>query len=137
MAESYPAGIPSHLLPANIRRLVELIGLSATLKLMEVYGGAYCYVPKPADLSADHALVQLLGIEAAQALAREVQGDRLRLARGCAAVRAVRDAAIVHDYYVLHQSQVALARKYRLDERTVRAIVNRTALPMAQADLFG
>ncbi|BBL70349.1 hypothetical protein MoryE10_09550 [Methylogaea oryzae] len=115
---------------------MDWIGLPATLRLVEARGGAYVYVPKPGDLNADCALVGIVGHDAALLLAREFPGAELPVAKASAAMRAVRDAAICHDYYVLHKSQATLALAYRLDVRTIRNIVNRTALH-DQLDMFG
>ena len=134
MAE--PAAYAHGMLPRSLAELERIIGLPATIKLVDAYGGATQYVPRPASLTPEHALVALLGWEPACALAENYGGDILHIAKGCAALRAARNAQIVHDHYRLGKPQRQLALEYHLDERHIRTIVTRTAMRSEQIDLF-
>jgi Mor family transcriptional regulator len=110
------------LLPYILQDLVALIGLPATMKLVEQYGGIRLYVPKN-DMADNHELVKLIGREAAQQLQNEYAGEShfdIPLAMG--AMRAVRNANIRTDRQEMSVSETA--RKYRTTERHIRFICN-------------
>jgi hypothetical protein len=54
--------------PANLEPFVVAIGVEATAKLLEAFGGTKVYVPKSPD--ATSPLVEAVGMDAAQALAK-------------------------------------------------------------------
>ena len=82
-------------LPPRLAALAALIGLPATLRLVEARGGTRIYVPDEA--SNDHWLARLIGLPALQHLVAQHARDYLELDRGASALRAVRDRQIVAD----------------------------------------
>jgi hypothetical protein len=58
--------VPSHLVPENVRTIIDLIGLSATIKLVEAYGGTHL-VPKTVRQEGQYfaALSEAVGVEPA------------------------------------------------------------------------
>jgi hypothetical protein len=104
------------LLPPKIRELDELIGITAALQLVDHYGGTHVYVP--AAPPADHPLVKLIGLEAAQLLARRWPSEYVKLPRCAALMRAERDERI-RTRHAAGESGPALARAFRMTERNV------------------
>lgn len=111
-------------LPPRLAHLVSIIGLAATLRLIEARGGTRLYVPKRPD--EDRLLVKLIGRPAAARLVRAYPGESLELDRGVRALRAVRDRALADDFETLSASKLAL--KYQLTERGVWKILNRARI---------
>lgn len=105
-------------LPASARDLAGLIGLPATLRLVEGWGGVMrLYVPK--DLAADHELARALGLEAARALVGVYGGDYLPSVPRCAdALRQARNRALLRRR-AEGASPAVLALEFGLTERQV------------------
>lgn len=123
-------------LPERARVIAELIGLPATLKLVERFGGVRVYVPQ--TMPPSHALVDLLGADAAERLSRAFGGDEhFDVPRCTLAARRLRDAALIADF-LDGTSHRALALKYRLTERAVRKIIARAGITAddRQPELF-
>lgn len=113
-------------LPERARAIAELIGMPATLKLVERYGGMRIYVPQ--TIPPAHTLVDLIGRDAAERLARAFGGDEhFDLPRCTVAARRVRDALLVADF-LAEMSHRQLAGKYQLTERGVRKIIARAGI---------
>lgn len=64
--------------PASLVSLAELIGMAATLRLVEAYGGDGVYVPQTVD--PDKPFVQIAGLTAAEILVQHYGGERLEIA---------------------------------------------------------
>lgn len=123
-------------LPERARAIAELIGLPATLKLVERYGGVRIYVPQ--TMPPSHALVGLLGVDAAERLSRAFGGDEhFDVPRCTLAARRARDATLVADF-LAGMSHRNLALNYQLTERAVRKIIARAGITAddRQPELF-
>ncbi len=119
-------------LPPLLQDFVEVIGLPATLKLVEHFGGVRIYVPSdPERLSADHALVRALGPGAAERLTQYSPNAEIAVPRCLAAIRRVRDAEIRRAHHEEGVTAARLARAHALTERQVYAILS---LPFDQED---
>ncbi|MBF0444838.1 MAG: hypothetical protein HQL68_04565 [Magnetococcales bacterium] len=109
-------------LPESIQPLVELIGLSEVLNLVQKCGGLeviFSRNPKP-----DSILVQGVGMDIAIKLGRYYGGERVSIPKAEAMVKQLRNRAIIADAdNGLTDNQ--LAAKYKLTTRWVREIVNR------------
>ena len=105
-------------LPASARDLASLIGLPATLRLVEGWGGTMrLYVPKA--MAQDHELARALGLEAARALSGVYGGDYVPSIPRCAdALRQARDRALLRRR-AEGASPAALAQEFGLTERHV------------------
>lgn len=79
-------------LPESLREVVDLIGLQATLKLVEHLGGIVLYVP--AELTADHRIAKAIGMRAATLLWERYQADTIEVPRCHEALRLARNAEI-------------------------------------------
>jgi hypothetical protein len=112
------------LLPPRLREFVRLIGLPATLRLVEHYGGLRIYIPaRPAP---DHPFAELIGFDKLSVLSAEyaVDGTGLRfvLPKAQRAFDAIRNEQIRTDFST-GKSVRALATEHRLVERQVARIV--------------
>jgi len=116
--------LASELLPPRLREFVRLIGLPATLRLIERYGGLRIYIP--AHPAPDHPLASLIGFDKLRALSDEyaVDGIGLRfvLPKAKRAFDAIRNERIRTDFST-GKSVRALAAEHRLVERQVARIV--------------
>jgi Mor family transcriptional regulator len=114
--------IDTDLLPPLLQELVALIGLTATMKLVERYGGVRLYVPKRAP-DQDHELVQLIGTEAVSKLVAAYGGEvHFDVPLAQRALRAVRSTQIRIKRATCSVRELAL--EYRTTERNIRLICN-------------
>lgn len=104
-------------LPESLRDVVELIGLAATLRLVEHYGGLIkLYVPR--EMEPDHHLARAIGLTAARKLAERYGADCVTSIPRCAdGIRRLRDAEIVRR--AAKETPAALALLYGMTERNV------------------
>jgi hypothetical protein len=116
--------LASELLPPRLREFVRLIGLPATLRLIERYGGLRIYIP--AHPAPDHPLAGLIGFDKLRALSDEyaVDGIGLRfvLPKAKRAFDAIHNERIRTDFST-GKSVRALAAEHCLVERQVARIV--------------
>ncbi|KLN57653.1 Mor transcription activator family protein [Variovorax paradoxus] len=116
--------LAAELLPPRLQEFVRLIGLSATMLLVERFGGLRIYIP--ASPTQDHPFAELIGFEKLCALSAEYgidgTGLRFELPRALRALNAVRNARIRSDF-VDGKSVRTLAAEHRLTERHVTRIV--------------
>lgn len=126
-------GLDESLLPGVLQEIAGLIGLPATLRLMQNYSGVRLYVP--ARFDPDHPLVKIVGHAAALKLVENFGGEEhFDIPKARAAVIAVRNASIRAEYCELSQRQLAL--KYNLVERQVRNILAGVEADDGQDNLF-
>lgn len=112
--------VDESLLPGILQEIAELIGLPATLKLVQHYGGVRLYVPK--HLSEDHILITIIGEAAALKLVERFGGlDHFDIPKAQAISIALRNAKIHEEKPTSSVRQLAL--KYHLTERQVRKIL--------------
>lgn len=108
-------------LPESLRDVVELIGLTATLNLVENFGG-HIALSVPREIEPDHPIAIAIGITAARKLSAHYGGDRLRNIPLCVAgLRRIRDAEIRRR--AGGETAVALAREFSMTERHVWRIL--------------
>ncbi len=117
--------ISVELLPPKLQEFVRLIGVAATLKMVEKYGGLRIYIPVKA--TPDHEFAKLIGVENLAKLGK-VFGleDHFQLPKAQAALRALRDTKIATEYGP--KSVRTLAAEYRLTERGVWAILAKSSI---------
>lgn len=118
-----PDAIDVSLLPPLLQEMVGLIGMPATMRLVQKYGGVRIYVPKRVE--PDHELARLIGLSNAEALSDAYGGDdHFDVPKGEIALKAVRNATIRS----LRAEGVSIRNLSlnpefgRLTERTIRAI---------------
>jgi hypothetical protein len=122
-------------LPPQLTELCDLIGLPATLKLVEHLGGSCIDVPS--RFRDDFVLVPLVGHKTAARVVSYYAGDRLYIAKADQALRAQRNIEISRRYEG-GASVFALAREYHLTMRQVQNILKRpeTLRESPQQSLF-
>lgn len=121
-------------LPATLQEVAELVGLPATIALVERWGGIRVFVPRADNLHEAHPLVQALGPEAARKLAEYFDGSELPVPRAAAALRRLRDETI---RAARGEAPAArLAREHGLTERQIYAIWAAEVVDDGQAALF-
>lgn len=113
------------LLEPLLRDWVQLIGVNATLAIVEKHGGTLLNIPMKAGENAD--LVALVGAEKAAILGRHYGKERPLVPKALDALRAARDQAIRSQRK--HKSMRQLAREYGLGERRIRQITSGEASP--------
>lgn len=118
---------PAHTLPADpgeldvqlleplLQDFVRLIGLPATLAMVERFGGTRLPIAIKAEESAD--LVACIGAEKAAILGRHYGAERPLIPKALPALQAVRNKRIRAELCSMSVRQVAL--KYKLGERRV------------------
>lgn len=122
------------LLPQSMADLVDIIGLPAVLNLMGAFGGTEFWVPE--KLVHNHPLVSAIGAEAAQTLCEYMARERIKVPRGAAIRREVRNRAIRRERQ--EGAKLAeLALRYGMTDRQVLNILNSDPEDDRQQDLFG
>lgn len=125
--------LSTELLPKVLQEFVRLIGLHATMLLVERFGGLRIYIPL--NPTADHQFAQIIGFENLVKLSQEYgREDHFELPKAARALRALRDAKMRAEYGPKSLRQ--LAAEHQLTERQVTRIVG-AAVNDDQAELFG
>lgn len=119
-------------LPGILRDLVDLIGLTGTLTLVEHYGGVRLYVPVKYD--PGHPLVKQIGHYAASKLIEVYAGEHFDMPKAEKALRAVRNRKIRAMYG--QKSQRRLAMEFGLTEKQIRNILADMSTEYTQEKLF-
>lgn len=128
------ADLSTELLPKVLQEFVRLIGLHATMLLVEKFGGLRVYIPL--NPTADHHFAQLIGLSNLEKLS-QVYGreDHFELPKAQRALLALRNAKIMAEYGPKSIRQ--LAAEYQLTERHVTRLVGAAARNEDQSELFG
>lgn len=117
------------LLPPRLQEFARVIGLDATMRLVERYGGRRIYVP--ATPRPGHPLAELIGHERFVLLCEEFSADghglRFELPKADRVLNALRNARIRADYGT-RKSLRKLALEHGLTERHIARIVADAAL---------
>jgi Mor family transcriptional regulator len=114
------ADLSTELLPKVLQEFVRLIGLHATMLLVQRFGGLRIYIPL--NPTADHHFAQLIGLHNLQKLS-QVYGreDHFELPKAERALLALRNAKIKAEYGPKSIRQ--LAAEHQLTERHVTRLV--------------
>lgn len=111
-----------------VRTLVETIGLGATQRLVQEFGGKQLRIPDGSGRTGTFStwLDEALGIEAARKLRAMFGGESITVPKLHAQTLAARDRLIVADYDG-GLPMIELIRKYSLTQRQIRTILCRPA----------
>ena len=107
-------------LPGSLAEIARVIGVSATLKLIERFGGTRLYVPGAKRLTEDHVIARTIGLAAARAIVKIWGEDRLEIPRAARALRLARNRAVRRESSTLSVPKLAL--KWGLTERQIYQI---------------
>lgn len=122
-------------LPASLADIIDAIGIAATLKLVEAFGGIRIYVPSEDTLHEGHPLVRAIGMEAAVKLARLYPSEFIEPPRATAYMREIRNAAVREG--MENASAAELARRFQTTRRNIfRIMAAGPELEDPQPDLF-
>ncbi|CUW41123.1 conserved protein of unknown function (DNA binding 12-129) [Magnetospirillum sp. XM-1] len=103
-----------------LAEIAEVAGTAAALQLAHAKGGLErVYIPRPDNLAPGHWLVDLVGMEAALAIAGRLGGGHVEIPLGPSAGR-VRQWRIMRAALAAGKSGAAAARAAGLHQRTVR-----------------
>jgi Mor family transcriptional regulator len=103
---------------APVDEIVRVIGLPATLALIERFGGTAVYLPHPSRVKPESPLAELLGMELACRLASEWPQCEIKIPLALERLRRERNRAIRAERLTVRE----IARKYGLTMRTVERI---------------
>jgi Mor family transcriptional regulator len=130
---------------APLGQLVEIVGMTQALRLVEGFGGTEIYLPNPSRVKAHSPLAQALGVETVQKLAAHWPSSHVMVprGRGVARLKRRRDLAILEDCKTMSVRKVAL--KHEMTERAIYGVLERGreglgesgASAITQGDLFG
>ena len=112
--------------PGILADIAEEAGPMAAWRVAEAKGGVPAYIPHPAQLSEEHWLVRLCGLEAARRIARRMGGARYEVPLGpCSGNRAA-VARIIREALASGASRRVAARRAGVARRTVQRHANET-----------
>lgn len=113
----------ARVLPQLLQDFERLIGLQATLALVQVYGGLRIYIPTPARARPDHPIAKIIGHDNLLALANMYEAEaHFLLPKATHALLALRNARITTAYATVKTVR-DLAIEYGLTERQIERIV--------------
>jgi len=120
---THSTAIPIDLLPPLLQDFERLIGLQATMALVQRWGGLRVYFPTPDRVTPDHPYARVIGTEALIKLAKEYGSlPHFQLPKAERALLAVRNARIAADY-ATNKTARRIAAEYGLTEGQVVRIV--------------
>lgn len=109
-------------LPDSIQEMIEVIGLQATLLIVEERGGIRLCVPT--KVKSDNWLTKLIGTEAMIKLVDYYCGEEVDIPRCASAIKAAQDQKIF-EKLKSGVSQAKLAREFGYTERGIRKLKKR------------
>lgn len=142
-------GDVEHLLPEAIQVMIRLIGLPASVKLVEQLGGTTFPVSLRKSRLGEiryEALSEVVGSDAADAITKHFGGDSLYIPRCVTALREIMHRSIRRDFDEMTKEHSAihsvtqLAVRYRMSDRHVWRVLKKPDLkahsPPTQNALF-
>jgi hypothetical protein len=115
-ADILTINIDIKILPYVVQDIANLIGLSATLSLVDHYKGRSMWIP--AEFKPDHVLCKIIGPENAVKLIDQYHGETIEIPKCDHAIRVLRNQKIIDS----DKSQSQLATEWNLTVRQIRNI---------------
>lgn len=123
-------------LPASLDEVVEVIGESLTLHLINAYGGTTQRLPAIRNATDDHEFAKVIGKDKLHQLINAIGASRYVYIPRCAdGLRQKRDREIVKRF-TESDTVEQLAREYGLSDRQVWNILKKTEMDDGQTQLF-
>lgn len=104
--------------------LVGLIGADNTRALVERFGGLFLYIPHRENLTPEHPIAQVIGLEAARVLSAAMPGYRLLIPTGYAERLQERNRAICAAH-AAGASVPDLVQRFHLSPRTITTVLSK------------
>lgn len=132
-------------LPDFVQYLVKLIGMSATVKLVEKMGGTTFPVAKRLSRQGEmryELLAEVVGGEAADRITEHFGGEPLYIPNCTQALRLLRDRSIREDFdtltreYSANAAVIKLVQRTGLSDRHIWRILKQADAPAPQNELF-
>ena len=123
-----------NLMPSSFAFVAKLIGVEASLNLINTYGGTSVFVPAKHGLKISHDITHVIGLKALQLLAGQLGGRNIEVPMGTPITIAMRNKA-VRDYALKEKSKPKLARHFGITLRSIRTILKCEAKPKSNEDL--
>jgi len=124
--------LPPALIPAQLQEISSYCGQQTALVLLLNFPGVHVNIPKKP--TATHKLAELMGMAAFGKLCENYGNEVLQIPRAAAAIRALRNQAILKDF-ASGLRQIDIALKYGMTERQVNKICNTVRIDR-QLDIF-
>lgn len=116
--------ITADLLPSLLQDFVCLVGVEATMRLVQQCGGRRLYIPTVERCTEDHELARLIGLNSLLKLSKVYGGsEHFQLPKAGRALLAVRNARIVAAYQT-DKTARELAAEYDLTESQIVRILS-------------
>ena len=110
-------------LPRTVREIADLIGLDATLKLVDRYGGIGFYCA--ANPTESHPLSLLVGFAEAHRLATKFRSEYVKVPRCHKLILRARNAEICAEFQA-GETAGSLARRHGMTERNIWKILRQS-----------
>lgn len=120
-------------LPQQLKDLIDVIGLEAVQKLVEVYGGVR--LKFPLSLKPDHPLAKLLGWQTARTLCDHYGASFMDVPKAQSAITEYRNN-LIREAHARGATVRELAYRYRLTQRRIWYILGAQAAIDNQLDMF-
>lgn len=117
---------------AAVADLVNTIGLTATLKLVQRWGGRSLWVPY--EIPGHHAIAVTIGAEAAAALAAAYGGTEIDMPAETTALREARNREIVRQFQDERMSISAIAAAASLSRVTINRVLDEHGIDRRNRD---
>ncbi|MBL0142641.1 MAG: hypothetical protein IPP91_11210 [Betaproteobacteria bacterium] len=112
------------MIPESMAIVVDAIGVSATISVIQVFSGTRLYVPMPENMGDEHPICRLLGRPLAEKLCSAVRGDYLAVPVFRPLIREELERDITGRARA-GESYASIARSHRMSERAVSDVVKR------------
>ncbi|QQC83029.1 transcriptional regulator [Acinetobacter bereziniae] len=110
------------LMPKNFSFVAKLIGVEASLQLIDAYGGTSIFIPNKYALNIDHDISRVISLKKLQLLSEQLGNNSIEIPMGSPIFVAMRNR-MVRDL-AKKESKAKIARKFGVTQRTIRSIVN-------------
>ncbi|WOE42920.1 Mor transcription activator family protein [Acinetobacter chinensis] len=115
-----------NLMPKNFAFVAKLIGVEASINLIQAYGGTSIFVPSKHALKVSHEITHIIGLKALKLLSEQLGNGTIEIPMGTPITVAMRNKA-VRDHALREPSKPKLARHFGLTLRSIRTILNADA----------
>lgn len=111
------------LMPKNFAFVARLVGVDASLHMIDSYGGTNIFIPNKHALNIDHEISRVIGFKQLQMLSEQLGNNTIEVPMGSPIVLAMRNR-MIRDMAKRKESNPKIARKFGVTMRTIRTIVN-------------